>query len=123
MVDFGYKIYWCESGAIITYTPSFRPIDSQRALVNVGDIDVFANFKYIIHDFTAVKALNKVVAINIVVAPNSLTSFKDNRKLKTAVVTSDKVFIKELEEFHSLTSQKFQVFAHIELAVSWVNEE
>lgn len=117
-----YNITWSEAGAICKYHPTFNPNDSIGALVEIGKIHHYPNFRFVIHDFTAAFDVARLVAITVTVGASSILPMESNSTLKTAVITNNMQFENELRYFKKLTERSIEIFRQLDDAVKWTHQ-
>ena len=115
MVD----VKWDFQGAICTYKSSFTATDTISAIAAIGQLEEFSNMEFTIHDFSGISNISMKIAILITIGAPSLMSVKLDEKHKTAIVTTDPKFEKELVYFKRLAERNIEIFSSIEDAVRW----
>lgn len=117
-----YDITWNEAGAICKYRPTFVANDSIGALVAIGKIHSFPDFRFVIHDFTEAQNVARLVAITVTVGVSAILPLEANRTLKTAVITDNTQFENELRYFKNLTTRSIEIFRQLDDAVKWTHQ-
>jgi hypothetical protein len=110
---------WDFQGAICTYRQSFTAEDTIAVIAAIGRLDVFPDLKFVIHDFTEISSIPLKVAIITTMGSSSLISVKFHDALKTAIVTTDPIFKKELMYLKKLSQRSIEIYSSIDDAVKW----